>query len=145
MDAHQRRLRALQISSHQRNVLIVVDVTGVGDHAEIAEARGQDGFRNAANIAFMLHAVANEIRYREHLQVVFLAKFDELRDAGHGAVVAHDFANDSRGSEAGDAREIHGRFGLTGADENSAIARAQRKKYGRGARGPAVSFWDRWP
>ena len=75
----------------------------------------------------MLHAVADEVRDREHLQVVFPAELDELRHSGHGAVFAHDFADDAGGSQPGDAREIHGSFGLAGADEDAAIARAQRK------------------
>ena len=127
MDAHQRRLGAFQVAAHEGNVLIMVHVAGVGDHAEIAEARGQNCFGNAPDVAFVLHAVADQVRDREHLQVVFLAKFDELRHAGHGAVITHDFADDAGGSEAGDAREVHGRFRLAGANEHAAIARAQRK------------------
>src|SRR6266404_9692705 len=127
MDTHQGGLCAFQIAAHQRNMLVVIDIAGVGDHAEITEARGQDGLGNAADIAFVLHAVANQIRDRRHLQVVFPAKLDKLWHAGHSAVVTHDFANDTRGREAGDAGEIHGCFGLPGADEDAAIASAQRK------------------
>ena len=55
------------------------------------------------------------------------AKFVELRDAGHGAVFVHDFADDGGGVQPGDAREIDAGFGLTGADEYAAVAGAQRK------------------
>src|SRR6266850_2037759 len=127
MDAHQGRLRAFEIAAHQRDVLVVVHIAGVRDHAEIAKARGQDGFRDAANVAFMLHAVADQVRNREHFQIVFLAKFNELRHAGHGAVFIHDFADDAGGAHAGNAGEVHARFGLASADEDAAFARTQRK------------------
>src|SRR5690348_8820536 len=75
----------------------------------------------------MLHAVANQIGDGEQFQIVAAAKFDELRRARHGAVVVHDFANHSGGLEAGDAREVHGGFRLSGANQNAAASRAQRK------------------
>src|SRR6266446_1623748 len=127
MDAHQGRFRAFEITAHQRDVLVVVHVAGVGDHAEIAKARWQDSFRDTANVALMLHAVADEVRHREHFQIVFLAKFNKLRHAGHGAVFVHDFADDAGGAHSGDAREVHARFGLAGADKDAALARAKRE------------------
>ena len=60
-------------------------------------------------------------------QIVFAAKFDELRHAGHGAVFAHDFADDAGRIESGDARKIDAGFGLPGAHQHAAIARAQRE------------------
>src|SRR5579875_950285 len=75
----------------------------------------------------MLHAIANQIGDGEQFQIVTTTKFDELRNAGHGAVVVHDFANHSGGLEAGDAREVHGGFRLAGANQNAAAARPQRK------------------
>src|SRR6266478_3794262 len=131
MDAHQGRLRSFEIAAHQRDVLVVVHIAGVRDHAEIAKARGQDGFRDAANVAFMLHAVADEVRHREHFQIVFLAKLNELWHAGHGAIFIHDFADDAGGAHAGDAGEVHARFGLAGADEDAALAGAQREDVAR--------------
>src|SRR5258708_36540371 len=108
MHAHQRGLRAFQVAAYQSNVLVMIDVACVCDHPEVTEPRGQDGFGHAPDVAFMLHAIANEIRDREHLQVVFLAKFDELRHAGHEAAMAHDFADDACGSNAAYTRYIHG-------------------------------------
>src|SRR6266853_3111546 len=58
---------------------------------------------------------------------MFAAKLDELGHAGHGAVFVHDFADDAGIIEAGDAREIDAGFGLPGADEDAAVAGAQRK------------------
>ena len=55
------------------------------------------------------------------------AKLEELRHAGHGAVLVHDFADDAGGAKSGDARKINRCFGLACAYEHAAIARAQRK------------------
>ena len=60
-----------------------------------------------------------------------LAEFQELRHAAHGAVFIHDFADDARRAEPGDAREVHRCFGLAGADEHAAVACAQRKDMAR--------------
>ena len=111
----------------ERDMLVVVHVAGVSDHTEIAEASGQDGFRDATDVTFMLHSVADEVRDREHFQIMFLTKFNELWHAGHGAVFIHDFADDAGGAHPGDAGEVHARFGLAGADEDAALARAQWK------------------
>ena len=62
-----------------------------------------------------------------NFRFVPLAEFVELRDARHGAVVVHDFADDASGLEAGDAGEIDGSFRLASANEDAAVARAQRK------------------
>jgi hypothetical protein len=57
---------------------------------------------------------------------VLAAEFDELRDAGHGPIIIHDFADHAGMIESGEAREIYRSFGLTGADQHAAIAGAQR-------------------
>ena len=106
-------------------MLVVVDIAGIRNHAEIAKASGQDSFCDAADVALVLHAVADEIGYREHFDPVLFAEFDELRHASHGAVFIHDFADDAAGIEASDTREVDAGFRLTGADEHAAIAGAQ--------------------
>ena len=73
-----------------------------------------------------------------------LAEFDELRHAGHGAVFTHDFADDAGRSESGDAREVHGGFGLAGADEHAAVARAQREDVAGAREVLRAASWDRW-
>ena len=131
VDADQGRRWAFEAAADQSDVLVVVDVAGVGDHAEIAEARGKNGFGDAANVPLVLHAVPDQIGHREHFQFVLAAEFVELRDARHGAVFVHDFADDGGGVQPGDAGEIDAGFGLAGADEHAAIAGAQWKDVAR--------------
>ena len=131
MDADQRWRCAFEVAADKRDVLVVIDVAGVGDHAEIAVARGENGFGDAADVALVLHAVADEVRDRQHFQIVLFAEFVELRHARHGAVFVHDFADDAGGVQAGDAREVDAGFGLAGADEHAAVAGAQREDVAR--------------
>ena len=73
------------------------------------------------------HPVLNQIRDRDHQQLVPLRELRQLRHPRHRAVVVHDFADDAGRIEAGDAREIDGRLGLPGAHEHAAVARLERK------------------
>jgi len=118
---------AFEVAADQRDVLVVVDVAGVGDHAEVAVAGGENSFGDAADVALVLHAVANQVGNGQHLQIVLLTEFMELRHAGHGAVFVHNFADDPAGVEAGDAGKVDAGFGLAGADEDAAIAGAERE------------------
>ena len=87
----------------------------------------QAAFAAALDEALVCEAIADQAGHRDHLQAVPLAEFGELRHARHGAVRVHDFADDAAGFESGQARQIDGGFGLPGANQHAAFARAQRK------------------
>src|SRR5882757_9104795 len=53
MDAHERGSWPFEVAADKRDVLIVVDVAGVGDDAEIAEARGENGFGHTAYVTLV--------------------------------------------------------------------------------------------
>ena len=120
--ANERRRFAFEAAANESDVLIVIDVAGVGNHAEVAEARGKNCFRDAADVTLVLHAIADKVRDRQHFQIVLPAKFVKLRHAGHGAVFVHDFADHAGGVKAGDAGEINAGFGLASAHEDAAVA-----------------------
>ncbi len=120
--ANERRRFAFEAAANESDVLIVIDVAGIGNHAEVAIARGKNGFRDAADVTFVLHAIADKVRDRQHFQIVLLAKFVKLRHAGHGAVFVHDFADHAGGVQTSDAGEIHAGFGLASAHEDAAVA-----------------------
>src|SRR5579883_3287264 len=125
--ANQRGRWPLEIPADERDVLVVVHVAGIRDHAEIAEARRENRLGDAANIALMLHPVANQVRDRKHLQAVLAAKLGELPHARHGAVFVHDFADLAGRIKPRDAREVHGSLRLSGADEHTPVFRAKGK------------------
>ena len=117
-----------QVAAHERDVAFAaVDLALVGDHAEFAVAGLDAGFAGADDVALMAQAVADELGDGEDPEAVLGAERDEVGDARHFAVVAHDFADDAGGIEAGQARQVDGGFGLAGAHQHAALARAQRE------------------
>ena len=46
----------------------------VGDHAEVAVGRGQGTFGDAVDVALVGHAVADEVGYGDHLELMGLAE-----------------------------------------------------------------------
>src|SRR5580700_7377561 len=127
MNAHERRIRAFEVATNQCDVLVLIHVAGVGNHSKVTVASGQYGFGDATDIPLVLHPVADEVGYREHLHVVLAAKFVQLRNARHRAVFVHDFADDGGWIEAGDASEVNAGFGLAGADEHASVASTKRE------------------
>ena len=87
----------------------------------------QVGFRDLRHEAFGPHAIADQIGDRDHQQLVLLRELRERRHARHGAVVVHDFADHAGRRQPGDARQVDGRLGLSGAHQHAAVARAQRE------------------
>ena len=71
------------------------------------------GRRDALDQPLGPHAVLDQVRDRDHQQSVLLGELRQLRHPRHGAVLVHDFADDARRVEPGDAREIDGRLRLT--------------------------------
>ena len=117
-----------QVAPNQRNVAFVaVDLALVGDHAELAIASLDAAIGNAHNRAFVAQPVADHLRHGQDAQPVLLAKGNQVRDAGHLAVVAHDLADHAGGIQTGHASQIDRCLGLPGADQHAALTRAQRK------------------
>src|SRR5690606_21337822 len=56
---------------------------------------------------------------------------DEVGEIGHGAILAHDLADYPRRVEPCETRDIHCRFGMPGAHQHPAIARAEREDVAR--------------
>ncbi len=88
--------------------------------------------------------VGDEVLDGADLETVPLRKGDEVRHARHGAVVVHDLADHRRRIETGKARQIHRRFGMSGADQHAALARHEREHVaGRDDIGGALRCVDR--
>src|SRR5260370_10956958 len=131
MHAHQHVFAPGDLAVNQRQVHFRDDGAGVDDALEIAELGAQATLRLAADDTLILQAIADQVGHRDHLEFVLEAELAKLRDAGHGAVVVHDFADDTAGPESGQTREIHHSLGLAGAHQYSAFASAQRENMTR--------------
>jgi hypothetical protein len=99
----------------------------VGDHAKFAVAGLDAGFAGAKDVAFVAEPVADKLGDSDHAQAMLVAEGDEVGDASHFAVVAHDFADDAGGSEAGETGEVDRGLGLACANEDTAAAGAKGK------------------
>ena len=136
MDADQHVLAVADVALDERDVrLLVEDALERGD-AEVAVSGRQRRGRDAAHQRLGAHPVLDQIRDRDHQQLVPLRELRQLRHAGHRAVLVHDFADDAGRIEAGDAREIDGRFGLAGAHEHAAGRAPAAATCARAARDP---------
>ena len=117
-----------EIAAHQCDMALAsVHFALVGDHAELAVAGLDPGFAGAHDVALVAQAVANQLRHGEHLQAMLPAERDQVGDARHLAVVAHDLADDAGGIEPGEARQVDRCLRLAGAHQHPAPAGAQRK------------------
>jgi len=126
-DQH-RNVAVLDVTADQGYMrFTAIDFAGVGDQAEFAEASVNQGFADAIDVALMRHAVANEFRHGKHLHVVKAAELGEVRNAGHAAVIFHDFADNAGGDHACEPRQINGSFSLSGAHQDSAFAGTKRE------------------
>src|SRR6266545_4734248 len=66
-----------------------------------------------------IETIARELCDRDHQQIVLLAESDKVRQTSHGAVVIDDLADHSGGLQAGETRQIDGRFRLAAPFENA--------------------------
>ena len=120
VNPHQCWLCGGDLAFHKRDVVHAINERTVEMQIEIPVVSGH------VDRLFVLHellafaAVGDEVLDGAHLEPVFLFEADEIRQTGHGAVLFHDFANDSGGIEAGEAREIDGGLGVARAAQNTA-------------------------
>ncbi len=78
------------------------------------------------------------------LSAMVFAEFSELRDARHGAVVVHDFADHAAVAKASQPRQIDGGFGLPSSHQHAAFARAQREDVTGADQIARVCWRGRW-
>src|SRR5260370_36223574 len=122
---HHRTSSAFHVSLDQGNVRLSVELVLKSDHAEFTVTRWQHRFTHADYVTLILHAIANQLRDGQHLELMLAAERHQIRHAGHGAIFIHDLADHARGTKARETREINGSFGLSGANEHAAFARAE--------------------
>ena len=127
MHADQHLLAVADLALDHRDVRLAIDDALEGDDPELAVIGWQRRRRDAPHQRLGAHAVLDQIRDRDHQQLVPLRELRQLRHARHRAVVVHDFADDAGRIEAGDAGQVDGRLGLPGAHEHAAVARLERK------------------
>ena len=70
MHAHQHPLLPFEIAADQRQVILGIDVAGIGDRAKLAELRFDAALGGAPDELLVLHPVADEVGDRDHFEIV---------------------------------------------------------------------------
>ena len=86
-----------------------------------------DLFEPGLHAVLVLQAVGDQVSNRHNAQIVFFRECVQFRHPRHGAIIVHDLANNSRRLESGQTRQVDRTFGLTGADQDSALFCPQRE------------------
>src|SRR5262249_14863167 len=116
------------IALDQRDVLGMGHAVDVDVHAELAAPAALEiALKRALDDAVVTAAIGNQVGDRADLQAVTLGKGNQIVTPRHRAVIVHYFADHARRIEAGEARDVDGRLGMTGAYEHAAATRYQRE------------------
>ena len=108
-------------------MLRVIHVVAVANDPKFTKGRREAGLGDAVDQSLMLEPVSDELCDCDERKTMFCGKALEIRAPRHGAVGVEDLADDSRGIETGEPREIDARFGLADALQHAAGTRAERE------------------
>src|SRR5438105_5016982 len=118
MDADQDIRFSPYISMYKRKVPFAVDFAAVLDRLELPELCPDTPLRFSPDKLFRLGAMPDQLRHRDHLEPVLPAEFGEFRNASHGAIRVHDFADHASRVQSSEARKVHSCFSLPGSYEH---------------------------
>ena len=127
MHAAENGLLRVDFTAHQGQVGLAVYLGVVRVAVEIAEISGQFHHFLADDEFLRVLAVLDNLCQGAGFQPVFFLEGAHFAQAGHGAVVLHDFAAHAHWFHAGNAQEVHRAFGVAGAADDAALHRAQRE------------------
>ncbi len=127
MDAHQRGVLLFRFAVDERHVVLAGQLVDIEVQLEVAVVRGQVHDAVAPHDPFARAAPGDERGDRQDAQAVLVRERDQVRQAGHLAVVAHDLADDGDGLEAGKPRQVDGGLGVAGAAQDAAGDGLQRE------------------
>ncbi len=131
MHAHEHRLPSAHVALHEGDVVLTVGCRPVKVQIKVPKLRRQLDHLDALDQPLALAPVADELFDGAHAQLVPAREPEQLGQARHLAVVAHDLADDADRAAAGELHEVHGRLGVARALQYAARLRAQRKDVAR--------------
>ena len=148
---HQRLGRLGRVAHDDGDRLLLFIADAEGDDASRAETRGQIGLGHAIDQLFAAAAIADQFLDADDLQAVLLGQGVELLAGGAVAVGVENFAKHAGRRQAGHARQIDGRFGMTGPPQARRPPWPPRETGARDARNRSACSPDRrspessWP
>ncbi len=129
--ANQRGLFGADGAQSQRQMHVALDRIAVRHQVETAQFAVHRLLGNPLNGTFMDHPIVNQVGDGADLDVMLQGKCFEFGAPRHGAVVVHDFADQARRLETGHARQVAGRFGMTGARQGATRLSHEREDMAR--------------
>src|SRR5450759_4394433 len=128
---HEHVLAAGDVALDEGDVVAAVDHGFVAHGLEVAILGGHRHGGGPADELLVAAPVLDEVGDGDDLEAVLLGVRDEIGHAGHRAVVVHDLADDGRGVQAGEAREVDAGLRLPRALEHAAGARHEGEHVSR--------------
>src|SRR5437016_6220222 len=95
MDTHQNIPLPSNIAMNQSKVTLAIDLASILNRFEFPEGCPDTSDGLPLHEFLSLRAIPDQFCNRDHLESVLPAEVGEFRDAGHGAVRIHDFADDA--------------------------------------------------
>ncbi len=134
--APARARSVFECAMNQRELLLAAGL--VAEHLRLpfrAAARLERRGRDLLDEMILLEPIGDEIADRADLELMRAREVHQVVEAGHGAVLAHDLADDAAGVETGEPRNVDRRLGMAGA-------RQERRPAARpaGRRGPGETI-----
>ena len=121
VDADKGGLAVGEVAAGKGKVVNAVDGGSIEMKLKVAAVGGQaDGF-NFLDEALALAAVFDEVFDGAKFELVSHGEGAKFGQAGHRAVVVHDFADDGDGAATSQASQVDGGFGMSGALKNAAV------------------------
>ena len=108
-------------------VLLGIEFTGVDDEIEIPVVGRHLDALDPLDQFLLAAAVIDEGLDRADFEIVFFGELEQLGKTGHGAVLVENLADDAGGLESGEAGEVNGGLGVSGAAEDAALLRLERE------------------
>ena len=125
MHAHQHRIVFGPLPFRQGHMLHAVGFLAERCDLEFAPLRGQ-GHRHALfDDRLLAEAVGDQRGDRDDFQVEFFCGLQQLRQAGHRAVLVHNLDQRAGGLQSGQAGQVDGRLGVSRTAQHALVARAQ--------------------
>ena len=130
---HQDGLIGSPFALNQGNVLQAVVDLAERYELEMAVLCGQIDFVAHLNDLLGAQTIGNQVLDSDDRHIESLSHFDQLRQAGHGAVGIDDLDQGGSRVEAGNTHQVDGGLGVAGALEHALINGAQRVDVARTA------------
>src|SRR5262245_1952163 len=125
--AHEHALLAGGVAAHERDVLLAAQDLPICDRLELAVLRRHPHRDHALDELLGAPPVLDQVGDGDHLDLVPVAELGEIRHPGHRPVLVHDLADDARGDEPGELREIDRRLRLAAAVKHATGPGAERE------------------